>query len=373
MEDTPGLELIGLDALFADFGTSLNASSKFRLSNAIFKEVIQTSDFARLHTIQTGVEHNDSLLMVEKTKQWGFLKKSSTVGCAYNECSIVDNITGKVWNPHKYDCEIKFCPTDAKFTADWRTFWGINCAQFQNDIENTFIAYLKVRISELINDSHWRIGYFDYKTNPDTAYAGIDGFFVQWQAVATPANKKQRVVITENAATTIAAQLTLPADAAYNYYKSMYDKMMLNRSVMTSKAGLRIETTRALATNYLHYLQNTREINCCYNMMHDGTTSSGYSYENLNYMGIPIIIINEWDEIIQNFLPKITTGSDIAYNKPHRAVLTYDANRVIGTCDLNALKIFKVIFDPISENLIMRVSSSLDAQIPIDSDFILAI
>jgi len=66
MEDTPGLEITGLDALFAEFGTSLNASSKFRLSNAIFKEVVQTSDFARLHTIQTGVEHNDSLLIMEK-------------------------------------------------------------------------------------------------------------------------------------------------------------------------------------------------------------------------------------------------------------------------------------------------------------------
>jgi hypothetical protein len=370
MEGTPGLEIIGLDELFAEFGTSLNASAKFRLSNAIFKEVIQTSDFARLHTIQTGVEHNDSLLIMEKTKQWGFLKKSSTVGCAYNECSLVDKITGKVWNPHKYDCEIKFCPTDAKFTSDWRTFWGINCAQFDNDIENGFIAYLRQRIAEEINNSHWRIGYFDFRANPDTDYAGIDGFFVQWQAIATPTNTAQRIVITENAGATIADQLNLPADAAYNYYKSMYDKMMLHRSIMTSKAGLRIETTRALATNYLHYLQNTREINCCYNMNHDGTTSSGYSFDNLNYMGIPIIIINEWDEIIQNFL--FETG-DVAYDKPHRAVLTYDANRVVGTCDVNALKIFKVIFDPTSENLIMRVSSSLDAQVPIDSDFILAI
>jgi hypothetical protein len=307
---------------------------------------------------------------MEKTKQWGFLKKSSTVGCSYNECSIVDKITGKTWNPHKYDCSITFCATDAKFTSDWRTFWNINCAQFDNDIENAFIAYLKVRIAEAVNDSHWRIGYFDYKANPDAEYAGIDGFFVQWQAVATPANTAQRIVITENAGATIADQLNLPADAAYNYYKSMYDKMMLHRSIMTSKAGLRIETTRALATNYLHYLQNTREISCCYNMNHDGTTSSGYSFENLNYMGIPIIIMNEWDEIIQNFL--FETG-DVAYEKPHRAVLTYDANRVIGTCDINALNDFKVIYDPITENLIMRVKSSLDAQVPIDSDFILAI
>jgi hypothetical protein len=370
MEGTPGLEIIGLDELFAEFGTSLNASAKFRLSNAIFKEVVQTSDFARLHTIQTGVEHNDSLLIMEKTKQWGFLKKSSTVGCSYNECSIVDKITGKTWNPHKYDCEIKFCATDAKFTSDWRTFWGINCAQFENDVENGFIAYLRQRIAEAVNDSHWRIGYFDFKANGDVDYAGIDGFFVQWQAIATPANTAQRIVITENAGATIADQLNLPADAAYNYYKSMYDKMMLHRSIMTSKAGLRIETTRALATNYLHYLQNTREVNCCYNMNHDGTTSSGYSFENLNYMGVPIIIINEWDEIIQNFL--FETG-DVTYDKPHRAVLTYDANRVVGTCDINALNDFKVIYDPITENLIMRVKSSLDAQVPIDTDFILAI
>ena len=74
-------------------------------------------------------------------------------------------------------------------------------------------------------------------------------------------------------------------------------------------------------------------------MTHDGATSSGYALDRLNYMGIPIIIRNEWTEIIQWQAGATPT----VYDKPHRAVLTYDGNKPLGTCDQNKLKEFKTV------------------------------
>lgn len=366
---TPGIDFVDFDAIL----DSANTISKARLANinsAVFQEILETSDFTREHSIETGVENGDMVPILEKTKQWGFLKKTdTTVGCNYNECSIVDKITNKFWDPKRYDCEIPICLNDPVFTRDFRAFWNINCSKYDNDLDNTFTAYLINRAKEAQNDAMWRIAYFDFKANADTDYAGIDGFFIQWQAIATPANTEQRVVITENSSSTIAGQLNLPADAAYNYFKSMYDKMLMYQTQMLGKAGLKFEVTRELAANYLQYLQNTREVSCCYNMTHDGATSSGYALDRLNYMGIPIIIRDEWTEIIKWQAGETPT----VYDKPHRAVLTYDGNKPLGTCDQNKLKEFKTIFDPVKEKLHIRVKSTFDAKVPLDKDFILAI
>jgi hypothetical protein len=365
----PGFNFPGLDAVLTAANT-ISKARKANISEVVFQEIMETSDFTREHSIATGIESNDMVPIMEKTKQWGFLKKSDTAaGCNYNECTIGDTASNVFWNPTKYDCEIIICMTDPGFTRDFRAFWNINCEKYDNDIDNVLIAYIVDRVKEHHNESLWRIAYFDFKTNATAGYAGIDGLFVQWLAIATPANTAQRVVITENAETTFVDQLNLAADSGKNYLKAMYDKMLLNFPHMMSKAGLKFELTRELAVNYLHWLQENKEVNCCFNMNHDGTTSSGYSLVNLNYLGIPIIIRNEWSDIIK-FL--INPG-DTAYDKPHRGVLTYDGNKSVGTCDENHLKGFKVIYDEVTEKLHIRAKTTVDVKVPLEKDFILAI
>lgn len=365
----PAFEFPGLDAVL-DAANTISKARTANFANVVFQEFLETSDFTREHSITTGVEANDMVPIMEKTKQWGFLKKTDTTqGCNYNECSISDTATNVFWNPSRYDCEITICLTDPAFTRDFRAFWNINCAKYDNDVDNVLIAYIVERAKEHQNESMWRIAYFDYKTNATAGYAGIDGLFVQWLAIATVGNTAQRVVISENAEATFALQLALGADAARDYLKAMYDKMLLNFPHMLTKPGLKFELTRELAVNYLHWLQENKEVNCCFNMNHDGTTSSGYSLANLNYLGIPIIIRNEWSEIIKFLVAPL----DVAYDKPHRAVLTYDGNKAIGTCDENHLKGFKVIFDEVKETVIIRVKTTVDAKVPLEKDFILAI
>ncbi|MGL4567685.1 MAG: hypothetical protein ACRCU6_04050 [Fusobacteriaceae bacterium] len=360
----PGLE----DLL--DAANTISKARKANINEVVFQEILETTDFTKEHSIATGVESGDMVPVMEKTKQWGFLKKSDiAAGCNFNECTISDKATHSFWNPAKYDCEIILCLTDPGFTRDFRAFWNINCDKYDGDVDNVLVAYLVERVKEHQNESLWRIAYFDFKSNPSTDYAGIDGLFIQWQAIATLTNTDQRVHITENDELTFVDQMNLVADAGRNYFKAMYDKMMTKRSHMRRKVGLKFETTRDLAVNYLHWLQEEKETNCCFNMNHDGSTSSGYSLENLNYMGIPIVIREEWTEVIE-FL---TAPTATAYDKPHRAVLTYDGNKSIGTCDENKLKEFKIILDEVTEKVHIRVKTTVDAKVPLEKDFILAI
>ena len=359
----------GLNALLLAANT-ISKSNSANANNLVFQEIMETSDFTMHHSISTGIEANDMVPVLEKTKQYGFLKASDiTQGCNFNQCSVVDTITHQFWSPNKYDCELEICLSAPSFTRDFKAFWNLNCADYDKNVDSVLIAYIIDRVKDYHNQSLWRIAYFDYKANPNPGFAGIDGLFVQYQAVATTTNVEQRVVITENSATTIAGQMTLTADAGKNYLKAMYDKMMEFRPHLLNKVGLRFEITRKLATNYLHWLQENREVNCCYNMNHDGTTSSGYNLNNLNYMGIPILIRDEWTDIIV----LLAGASATVYDKPNRILLTYDGNKAIGTCDEDQLKHFKIVFDEVTEIIHVRAKTTLDVKVPLVQDFILAI
>jgi len=179
---------------------------------------------------------------------------------------------------------------------------------------------------------------------------------------------QQRVTITENSGADIAAQMNLPADAGYKYFKEMYTKMLTYRPYMLTKPGLKIRATQELVLNYLIWLQDNKEVQCCFSPT-DGVTASKYSLENLNYMGIPIVIEQEWTDLI-----KYTAGaSATVYDKPHRALLTYDTELSVGTCDMNAFKYFKRIYDPKTETLEIRVKTNIDVNVTFDKNFILAI
>lgn len=349
----------------------LAEAKQLNMNNVVFNETIQTSDFASNHYIQTGIEHNTPILAWEQPKNWDFLKKSSATGCTWNSCTLSSEPTKRNWSPVNYDCSLEFCWNDAAITQNFRTFWNLKC-QSDPEVEfnNAFYAFVSEQVMKAVNDSYWRISYFDYKDNTNDDFAGIDNFFIKMQGVlADPIlAAQQKVTITQNAGVDIATQMNLPADAAYEYFKKMYTLMITHRPYLMTKPGLKIRATQELVLNYLMYLQDNKEVNCCFSPT-DGITSSKYSLENLNYMGIPIVIEQEWTELIKFLAGDAAT----VYDKPHRAVLTYDTELAVGTCDMNAFKSMKRIFDPKTETLEIRVKTNIDVNLTFDKNFILAI
>ncbi|MBE4949901.1 hypothetical protein [Chryseobacterium culicis] len=354
-----------------DAGCDLAQARQLDIDNMIFQETIETSDFASKHYIQTGIEHNTPIIGWEQPKNWDFLKKSSDLGCDWNSCTLSSEPTKKLWSPHNYDCSLEFCWNDPQITKNFRAFWKLKCqSDPELEFDNAFYQFVISQTVKAVNDSMWRIAYFDYKDNTNTDFAGIDNIFLKLLGIlADPVlAAQQRVTITQNSAADIAAQMTLPADAGYKYFKQMYTLMLTNRPYMMSKPGLKFRVTQELALNYLMWLQDNKEVNCCFSPT-DGVTSSKYSLENLNYMGIPIQIEQEWTELIKHLEGPAATK----YDKPHRALLTYDTEISVGTCDMNAFKQMKRIYDPVTEKLHIRVKTNLDIQATFDKNFILAI
>lgn len=354
-----------------DASVDLAQARTLNIDNVVFEETVQTSDFASKHYIQTGIEHNTALLAWEQPKNWGFLKKSSSEGCSWNSCTLSSEPTKKLWSPVNYDCSLEFCWNDPQITRDFRTFWNLKCqSDPETDFDNAFYAFVVDQMTKAVNDSYWRIAYFDYKDNENEDFAGIDNFFIKMLSILTDPvlAAVQRVTITKNSQTTIANQMNLAAADAYNIFKEQYRRMMVSRPYMMSKPGLKFRVTQELAMNYLWYLQENKEINCCFSPT-DGITGSKYSLENLNYMGIPIQIEQEWTDLI-----KFEAGEDATvYDKPHRSLLTYDTELSVGTCDMNAFKQMKRIYDPLKEKLHLKVKTNIDVNITFDKNFILAI
>ena len=261
-----------------DASVDLAQARQLDIDNVIFEEATQTSDFASKHYIQTGIEHNTAILAWEQPKNWGFLKKSSDLGCTWNSCTLSSEPTKKIWSPANYDCSLEFCWNDPQITKNFRAFWNLKCqSDPETDFNNAFYAFVVDQMTKAVNDSHWRIAYFDYKDNANDDYAGIDNFFLKMQSILTDPvlAAQQKVTITQNAGVNIAAQMTLAADAAYNYFKAMYTKMLTYRPYMMSKPDLKFRVTQELALNYLMWLQDNKEVNCCFAPT-DGVTTSKY-------------------------------------------------------------------------------------------------
>lgn len=342
----------------------LCSADKANINNAIFTNYLEAANFGQHHEVMTEVRANGIIPIIDAQPDYGFMKVSQG-NCASNICDYDATSSAKKWNPVDYDCRIIICKDD--LDCDFRKFWNMRCKDFDN-MEDGFIRFLVEKLSESQNASMWRIGYFDDSANTDPLYAGIDGLFKQWLALA-PVGSPQRIVIPENDEATIAEQMALAPDRAYQVFKAMYNYAAVNNPQLLQKVGLHFDVTPELAYNYLQYLQENKEVLCCFSQT-DGITSSRYGIDGLNYMGIPIYIRNEWSAIVK--WQQQTSGA-ANYQDPHRAVLTYTTNKPVGTCDEDAFRNFDMWYERKDKQIYIDLGTSFDIKVVIDSDFVIAI
>lgn len=341
----------------------LCSADKANINNAIFKRYVEDENFSNHHEVLTEIRNGQLIPIIDAAPDYGFLKVSQG-NCQTNVCDVSTTSSVKKWAPIDYDCRIVICKED--LSCDFRKFWNMKCKDFDN-MEDAFIQFLVELVSRNQNASMWRIAYFDDSedTNPD--YAGVDGLFKQYQAIIT-AGGAFRYTIPENAEATIADQMDLDPDRAYEALKAMYDWAAINNTQLLSTAGVHFDLTPELAYNYLQWLQTNKEVNCCFSQT-DGVTQSRYAIENINYLGIPINIRHEWQSVIK--WQQQTTGAT-NYNDPHRALLTYRGNKPIGTCDMDAFRSFDMWYERKDKEILIDVGTSLDAKVVVDEDFAIA-
>lgn len=343
---------------------SLCAADKVNINNAIFEQYVQDESFAQHHTVLTEIRNGQIIPLINAQPDYGFLKVSQGE-CATNSCDYNSTSSAKRWSPVDYDCRLEICKQT--LDCDFRTFWGMRCKDFDN-MEDAFMRFLVEKINESFNASQWRIGYFDDTENSDAEYAGIDGLFKQWLELA-PADNPNHFAIPENEGETVEEQMNLAPDRAYQLFKAMYTWASANNARLLSIPGIHFDVTPELAHNYLAWLQENREVNCCFSAT-DGVTSSRYSIDTLNYLGIPIYIRHEWANIIRWKAEQDGTEN---LDNPHRAVLTYTGNKPVGICDDDSFRDFDMWYEKKDKKIFIDIATSFDTKVLFDNDFAIAI
>lgn len=149
----------------------------------------------------------------------------------------------------------------------------------------------------------------------------IDGIWKQLFTAVT-AGTVNRVTISANAQTTIAAQKSaiLGAGVATGIVEEM---VMSAPAVLRQQSGLRLYCTQAFADALtLDYRHNNKGSDLQWNALAEGLRTATYA-------GVEVVALPSWDAIIQSEL-KNTTNTG-AYQLPYRAILTIQDNLVVGS------------------------------------------
>lgn len=344
---------------------SLCSADKLRIGEAIWQEYREIESFPTHHTVLTEIRAGRVIPLIDAKPDYGYMKVRQA-NCQMNICSITTTSSAKKWQPVDYNCRLVICKDD--LTCDFKLFWEMNCKDYDN-MNDAYMDFLARKVRENLNASQWRIAYFDDSENTDPLYAGVDGLFKQYLDLA-PVGSPQRIEIPENAGATIAAQMTLDADRGYEVLKAMYKYASEQRPQILSRPDAHFDVTPELAFNYQAWLMDNKEVNCCFNTTNDGVTSTRYAIDSLNYLGVPIRIRYEWQEIIQ--WQQQQTGA-VNYDNPHRALLTYKGNKPAGTCDDNSFSNFDMFYDKKDKQIYIDAETSFDVKVVVDTDFVIAI
>jgi hypothetical protein len=364
-------------------GTDADFRGKF--GELIFTNTITANDFTVDNTLVTGINYNQSIGLMDYTPDFNFLKSSGTLvgGCAYHIGEVNGQASAEIWQPADYEVRVPICLKNANvFTNAVKSFWNIRANDLKLGVLSdqspevvlaNFYDYLSLYISQSINASYSRIGFMDAKSKFTTPglenFSGIDGLFYQLRAL-TPLNDDKRIVITQNSGATISAQMnSLPATFGVDILQAMYDQASETNSELLSKSGLRFDVTFSVANSYLQYLRVNKEQTCCFSINNDGYTSSGYSLDNLNFLGIPIKVRKEWHQLVVN---EATLTGATAYLEPHKALLSTPNSRLFGTTLDDAFGIKDMFYDRKDATIYIDVLGNLDAKVADKKNFIYA-
>lgn len=176
--------------------------------------------------------------------------------------------------------------------------------------------------------------------------AGLwDQFDGLWKQIFADA-AVPRYTISENAGVTYVLQ-ELAAGESLNILQGMYEGADAR---LLGDPSAQFLVTRSIWDNYLA-LTETKEFNGGI------TTRLDNGQVTMNYRGIPVILMNEWDRTIRKFQDDLTV-----HFRPHRAVLTTPDNIPVGTLSDTDLDTLESIYDPVSKTNIVDLAYFLDAK-----------
>lgn len=230
--------------------------------NLIYKQYLKVRSVKDFNTLKTGVKCGEKIGFIDLGNSYAFMKSTDglATGCEYNEADVNITTSVKKWDTHEYNAESKFCKHDIE--CSFKDWFGLNCKQ-GDDLNDSFVKFLVDWYTQQLSRSHWRNVWFADNSLPSTSLLfGGDGHWIQTIASAT--NHGNIISIPENANTTYATQNALDPQRGFEVFSAIHKKATKNRKLRSRKGKLTILTTEDLALNYLDYLRDNNQVNCCF-------------------------------------------------------------------------------------------------------------
>ena len=324
------------------------------LNELIFDATIKSPALDSVHQIWTGAVTD---------KEVGFIGKGGILGVPSNGCTPNPqtwNInTRKVkWTPKRWEFLLAACWTDLENTA---AVYSLKTGKDVSDFSDSdYMAIVIQVLGDSLLDMMWRFTWFadtDAKNVTDSGlitdgvdtdhFTLIDGLWKQIYAQIGGTGASQRTAtITENAATTYAAQALNPENVI-GY---------LQKVVMNAPLTLRRQTDKELLVTQSVYdayqiALEGKGLSELYRNMVDGQPS-------LMYNGIPVQPLPVWDEMIAEYE---NTGTKL--HDPHRILFTTKSTLAIGVDSEDSYQDFNVWYDRDSRKVKMEGFGNLDAKL----------
>jgi hypothetical protein len=352
-----------------DLVCGLVAAEKATMADAIMEgtERIRMFEDDQTHLILNGVKHGHLIPILQDRPNANSFPFIDETECSTPECDVEIKGRAKKWELAMIGCQLPICLN--KFDNEFMAWWGVNKKIFgEEDVNNVIVNYLRDKFMQSLNLAKYRASYFSDKDSTSVFLKELDGFFVQMEA-----NPTQVVTITQNTGANYAAQLNLTGLDIYNYLTAMYDKMM---NQYWQQGAVEFAMTRVTAQILVSYLNGLKDRTCCDGLQvlnADAITGARtFRLDNLSFNGIPIVVKDEWDYLINENTALNGGGANNARLQPHRIILTYRQNLLVGTIDDNHLEDFDIWYEKKEEKVYMRAKAYLGAAVPLD-DYIIAI
>ena len=329
---------------------TLNAEEASQIGEAVIEQVFVQGELSDVHAVETGIQHDQQIVFVDNLDVSG---EAFTACVPVEQSGIV--LTEKVWQPKLIGGRYTHCANDlSKLLKLFKKAQRANPDFFDN-VDSEAMGLLTAKIIDAMKVSiSAKVWLGD--TGAAVQAGGnftISGFTVGlwdqfdglWEQIFADSDIP-RYTITENGNVTYVLQ-ELAAGEGRTIFQTLYEGA---DSRLIGSADAQYLVTRSIWDNYLTTIEDKQGNGGVIERLENGVVT-------MNYRGIPIIRMNEWDRTIRKYQDDLTV-----HYRPHRALLTTPNNIPIATLSTDDLDSLESWYEKKDKTNILDFSYFLDTK-----------
>ena len=349
-----------------DLVTDIVSADNVEFSQSIFQKTFMHEGLAATHEVITGVRSGGTIPIVLRTPNPDSFPFVSDANCDNADCDVPLEFSGKQWELGLIKCRVPICMNS--FNENFLRYFNVwKNTHADESTDNALVNYIMEVFTQNLILSSWRAAWFGDKNSISSYYDGIDGFFVQAEAGGGTV-----IDITQNAQATYPLQLsTLTGEDVYEYLDQMYQEA--STKAWFDPSILMYKVTKTMGAKLVAWLNQNADNGVGCECINPDNVAAGrrFTLNNVSFYGIPVHVEGAWDDIINYSAELNGGGGNNARTCPHRAILTYRENLLIGTNSMDSLEALKLWYSQDDDKIYMRGSAYIGASIPLD-DYVLA-